>query len=96
MVNLLGGLAQAMAPSKYEAVAQLLGSRAPTHAIALRAPLSPSLVDKVGLVRHPYQTQTTFACVIAIRCSATIVCPLPGRPRGKAHELPVAARVSAL
>ena len=58
--------------------------------------LPPTPVDKVGLAQQPWQAQATIVCVIAVKQPATIVCPVPGRPRGKARELPVAARVSAL
>ena len=94
-MNLPGGLAQAMAPSKHQAVVKLLGSQRPTCAIVFCNP-PPSLVDKVALAKQPWQAQPTIVCVVAIKRSATIVCPLPCRPRGKARELPVAARVSAL
>ena len=52
VVNLLGGLAQAMAPSKCQAVVKLLGSQMLTCAIVFCNP-PPSLVDKVGLAKHP-------------------------------------------
>ena len=85
----LGGLAQAVAPSKYQA----LGFQRPTCAIVFCNP-PPSLVDKVGLGQQSRLAKATIVCVVAIKSSTTIVCPLPGRPRGKARELPVTARVN--